>query len=74
VKPNERFALTRRRSGISQGRIARLARTNQHNVCQYELGNYDLKAELVASLERALREELAARIEQSKQLLEQFVA
>jgi DNA-binding XRE family transcriptional regulator len=74
VKANEKFALTRRRAGISQGRIARLAGTHQHNVCQYEIGNYDLKPELVAALEQALCSELENRAEKAKQLLESFVA
>jgi transcriptional regulator with XRE-family HTH domain len=70
----EKFAAMRRSAGISQGRVARLAGTTQHHVCQYEIGNYELKPELVESLEAALRVELENIAQRAHDLLEELTA
>jgi transcriptional regulator with XRE-family HTH domain len=70
MTPNEKFQLTRKRAGLSQGRVAKRAGTDQNAVSQYELGYRKLNPALVARLEDALRAELADMAQEARHLLQ----
>lgn len=55
---NEHMARMRRAAGLSQHRLAKLAGMTQAEVCQFELGNRNLRADRLACIEAVLRREL----------------
>jgi transcriptional regulator with XRE-family HTH domain len=70
----EQFAMARRASGVSQGRLARVTGVNPTDVSQWELGNRDLHPDKVAALQGALREAIEKSVHEQQRLLEQLTA